>query len=110
MPEKPEENPDMQRFMTVWCNILIAETLEYENVYRKAKGLAELSDVPVLEKESEEIPYNERLVRGAFPYGMARWIFRENEDIAASHEYYALYVNAAKEATPVFMGEVEDEY
>lgn len=110
LPEKPEENPEMQKFMLAWCNLLIAETFEYENVFRNANGIPELSEIPKLENEKDEIPYNERLVRGAFPYGMARWIFRENEDIAASHEYYALYANAIREATPVLMGEVEDRY
>ena len=110
LPEKPEENPEMQKFMTAWCNVLLAETFEHENIYRVANDLPEIWEIPKTESENDEIPYNERLVRGAFPYGMARWIFRENEDIAASHEYYALYVNAIREATPVLMGEVEERY
>lgn len=110
LPERPEENPEMQKFMVGWCNVLLAETFEHENLYRNAKGLFELSELPKVESESDEIPYNERLVRGAFPYGMARWIFRENDDIAASHEYYALYSCALREATPVLMGEVEEKY
>ena len=110
IPEKPEENIDMQRFAVVWCNILLAETLAYENIYRKANGMEELLRVPMLNEVDEEIPYNERLVRGAFPYGMARWIFRENDDAAASHEYYTLYTVALKEATPLLEGEINDVY
>ncbi|MBQ7874917.1 MAG: hypothetical protein IJ306_07165 [Oscillospiraceae bacterium] len=110
LPEKPEENPEMQKFMVAWCNVLLAETFEYENIYRVANKLPEIWELPKVESENDEIPYNERLVRGAFPYGMARWIFRENEDIAASHEYYALYANAIREATPILMGEVEEKY
>ena len=41
---------------------------------------------------------------------MARWIFRESEDVAGSHEYYSLYLNAANDATPVIEGEVKDVY
>lgn len=110
IPEKPEENPDMQKFMIAWCNVILGEMLEYENVFRRAKGLAELEKVPVLTEKEQEIPYNENLVKRAFPYGMARWMFREGEDIAASHEYYNLYIAAANEATPVFEGDVKDIY
>lgn len=84
--------------------------LEHENTYRRAKGLAEVGALPVLTEKDDEIPYNERLVRSAFPYGMARWMFRENEDIAASHEYYNLYIMAANDATPVIESEVKDNY
>lgn len=110
LPEKPEENVEMQKFMVVWCNVLLAEMLEYENVFRRVNGKEEFEHQPVLTGADEVIPYNENLVRRAFPYGMARWIFRENEDVAASHEYYNLYVFAAREATPVFFEEVKDVY
>ena len=99
LPEKPEDNPDMQRFMVAWCNVLLGEMLGYENTYRKANKLSEVVALPVLMEKDEVIPYNENLVRAAFPYGMARWMFRENEDIAGSHEYYNLYIVAAREAT-----------
>ena len=110
VPETFEDNPDMLSFAVFWCNILLAETLAYENIYRKANGMKELLRVPVLDETDEEIPYNERLVRTAFPYGMARWIFRENDDVAASHEYYTLYTVALKEATPLLEGEINDVY
>ena len=110
LPERPEENPEMQKFAVSWCNILLAESFEHENIYRVTNGLEELEEVPRVAKESDVIPYNERLVRAAFPYGMARWMFRENEDIAASHEYYNLYAMALKEATPILMTEVKDIY
>ena len=110
LPEKPEENPNMQSFMVAWCNILLAENFENENFYRAAEGLPMLSRVPVLFYAEDEIPYNEKLVKMAFPYGMARWIFRENDDVSASHEYYSLYVIASKEATPAIKDEIEDVY
>ena len=110
LPERPEENPEMQKFMVGWCNVLLAEAFEHENICRIAKGLDEIWELPKLESESDEIPYDERLVRKAFPYGMARWIFRENGDVAASHEYYVLYATALREAAPVLIGEVEEKY
>ena len=86
------------------------ETFANENSYRRAEELPELSEVPKVESQNEEIPYNERLVRAAFPYGMARWVFRENDDVDGSREYYTLYVAAANDSTPVNLAEVQDVY
>ena len=110
VPEMAEENPELQRFIVAWCNVLLGEMLGHENTYRRVNKMEELKVPPVLMDAKQEIPYNERLVRSAFPFGMARWIFRENEDIAASHEYYSLYITAANEATPVIEEEVKDIY
>ena len=110
LPEKPEENTEMQKFAVVWCNIILAETMRNENICRRAKGQAELEKVPLVKNEEDEIPYDEEMIRAAFPYGMARFVLRENDDISGSHEFYQLYVNALLESTPVIEGEVEDVY
>ena len=110
VPETLEENPEMRKFAVPWCNILLAETLPYENAYRRIKKLPEIEAAPKVFKEDEEIPFNENMVRAAFPYGMARWIFRENEDISGSHEYYQLYSIALMEAVPLEFTEIEDFY
>ena len=110
VPETFEDNPDMLSFAVFWCNILLAETLPYENAYRRTKKLPELEAVPNVFKEDDEIPFNERMVKAAFPYGMARWIFRENDDVSGSHEYYQLYATALMEATPLEVVEITDVY
>lgn len=110
LPEDKSDNAEMQKFMVKWCNQLLVETFANENSYRRAQELPELSEVPKVESQNEEIPYNERLVRAAFPYGMARWVFRENDDIDGSREYYTLYAAAANDSTPVNLAEVQDVY
>ena len=110
IPEKPEENIEMQKFAVTWCNILLAETLCHENILRKGKNLPEIRKVPQVENENDEIPFDDEMVRRVFPYGMARFVFRENDDISASHEFYQLYVSALSEAVPVFAEEIEDFY
>ena len=110
LPELPEDNVDMQKHMVTWCNVLLADSLNYENIYRRVKELPELDFAPKVEEEEDEIPFNERLVAAAFPYGMARFVFRENDDTAGSHEYYTLYANALTEATPLEIIEVTDVY
>lgn len=110
LPEVKEDNADMQKHMVTWANVLLADTVNAENAYRIANGIEALSAPAKVAGQTEEIPYNEKLVAMAFPYGMARWVFRENDDIDGSREYYSLYAEAIAEATPVICGEVEDIY
>lgn len=110
IPELPEDNVEMQRHMVNWCNVLLADALNYENIYRRKNKMEQLVKPEKVADNDDEIPYNETLVATAFPYGMARFVFRENDDIAGSHEYYQLYLNALTEATPLEIIEVEDVY
>ncbi|MBQ5357642.1 MAG: hypothetical protein IIU57_05390 [Oscillospiraceae bacterium] len=68
IPEKPEENVEMQKFAVIWCNILLAETLRHENILRKGKNLPEIEKVPQVENENDEIPFDDEMVRRVFPY------------------------------------------
>lgn len=110
IPETPEDNTDMQKHMVTWCNVLLSDSLNCENIYRRVNKIDELLKPLKVEARDDEIPYNEKLVSMAFPYGMARWIFRENDDVAGSHEYYQLYAAALLEATPLEIIEIEDAY
>ena len=110
LPEKPEDNTEMQKHMVSWCNILLSDNINAENIYRRVNKLPELNKVPKVTSQEEEIPFNEILVKAAFPYGMARWIFRENDDVDGSREYYQLYAVAVAEATPLEIVEIEDVY
>lgn len=110
LPEMPEDNPELSKFAVKWCNMLLRETLHYENIWRRLKVIEELDEAPTVSTLEDEVPYNADLVGMAFPYGMARWIFRENDDIDGSREYYTLFVTAVKEATPLVFGEIENQY
>lgn len=110
IPEVMEDNTDMQKHMVPWCNVLMADTLNAENAFRRTNGIAELTRVPKVSGQNDEIPYNEVLVAKAFPYGMARWIFRENDDVSGSREYYNLYAQAISESIPLEYSEIIDVY
>ncbi len=110
LPEKPEENPDMQRFMLSWCNMVMADTLIYENMWRRLNLVPVLEASPILVDADAEIPYNSELVHAVFPYGMARWAFRENDDVAAESLYHNLYSSAIRENAPAVTEEVKDVY
>ena len=108
----PEDTADasLEGYAVSWANQLLADTLEAENAIRKAAGEEELSSPPTVSSPEEEIPYHGALTAKAFPYGMARWIFRDEEDVSGSREYYSLYVAAIAEATPYLAGEIRDLY
>lgn len=110
LPEVPEDNVDMQKHMIAWCNVLLSDSINNENVWRRVNGIKELDSPLKVSNEKDEIPYNEKLVSMAFPYGMARWIFRENDDVSGSREYYQLYTVALSEATPLEYTEIKDFY
>lgn len=110
IPEIPEDNTDMQKHMVTWCNVLLSDSLNCENIYRRVNKIDELLKPLKVEVQDDEIPYNEKLVSMAFPYGMARFVFRENDDVAGSHEYYQLYATALSEATPLEIVEIKDVY
>ena len=110
IPEIPEDNTDMQKHMVTWCNVLLSESLNCENIYRRVNKIEELLKPLKVEVQDDEIPYNEKLVSMAFPYGMARFVFRENDDVAGSHEYYQLYATALSEATPLEIVEIKHDY
>lgn len=110
IPEVPEDNVDMQKHAVTWANVLLADSLNTENVFRRVNKIPELDFAPKVSGEDDEIPYNEKLVSAAFPYGMARFVFRENDDVSGSHEYYQLYATALMEATPLELVEVTDVY
>ena len=110
LPEVPEDNVDMQKHMIAWCNVLLSDSINNENVWRRVNGIKELDSPLKVSNGNDEIPYNEKLVSMAFPYGMARWIFRENDDVSGSREYYQLYTVALSEATPLEYTEIKDFY
>lgn len=110
LPEELRDNVEMQEFAVRWCNVLLADCRSAENAYRKKHGQTELAVPLSVSSKTDVIPYNDALVQTAFPYGMARWVFRENEDVDGSREYYSMYTAAITESTPVITGEIEDIY
>lgn len=110
LPEVPEDNTDMQKHMVVWCNVLLGDTINYENICRRVGGIKELDAPLKVTSQTDKIPYNEKLVAMAFPYGMAQFVFRENDDISSSREFYNRYANALTEAVPLEHIEIADVY
>lgn len=60
---------DYNTFALPLFNLLLPELLETENGLRRAAGREELEQAPLLGSLEEQIPYDERLLRGALPTG-----------------------------------------
>ena len=37
LPEVPEDNVEMQKHMVTWCNVLLADTVNQENICRRTR-------------------------------------------------------------------------
>lgn len=78
-------------------NTLLSETYEINQHLRRSKGLNVLKDIPVLDMDGDEIPYEEELVRSALPYGLASRISLDDNDVSKCqflHNVYAININA----------------
>ena len=58
IPEVPEDNVDMQKHAVTWANVLLADSLNTENVWRRVNKIPELDSAPKVSGEDDEIPYN----------------------------------------------------
>lgn len=78
-------------------NLLMAETFDVNNRIRVENRKSALSEVPELSSLSGEIPYEDRLVKYAFPYGMAAKLFADERDLALLGVFHQSYANAVNE-------------
>ena len=67
-------------------NQIIAECFDVNNDIRENEGLEPipLSDMPMVETESDIIPYDTRLLRIAMPYGVASLLVIDDDKSKAS--------------------------
>lgn len=88
------EDLDSKKFSVPFLNILLQEALPVENGLREAEGAEKLGQAPLLQSLEEDIPYHDRLLRVAIPYGLA-WQYRQE----AMDNYWAtIYRNLFTEA------------
>ena len=109
LSEKPQKN-DLQDFILPWLNLLLQESLPYENQRRQGVGEEKLAAAPVLTAWEEEVPYGAGLVRIVLPYGLAALIFQDDDNDYRSQMYRNLYLSALDDAAPYRTREVADVY
>ena len=90
-----------------WLNFVLAETWEVANRRREYDGLEPLEKIPVMKSMSEEIPYDDGLVRRVFPLGMLVRLYTDETDTLMLDLYrreYASALNLCDRAIAVWEG------
>lgn len=86
--DREGDDRDEKDFAPVYMKVLLQEALPAENRIRIAEGMAELTIAPILGID-DVIPYSDKIVRGALPYGLA-WQYHQD---AGNNQLAAMYRN-----------------
>lgn len=78
-------------------NIVLAETYDLNNAWRRMTGKDELTQIPRMEQLTDEVDYEPRLLRMVIPYGVAGMLYAEDDDTGMG-DYYRSKYEAAKSA------------
>ena len=105
-----EETNEYDIYAVSILNMMIAELFETENQIRWATGKSPLEETPYLTELKEEVPYDERLTRGAMPFGLASYIILDDNDMGRVGYFRQLYVNAVNSAAKILPEGVRDVY
>ena len=116
LPSSRQEDDSLRHYALLWANTALAEMFEVENSIRMNEeeagrpGRSPLTEIPLLEKEDEEVPYSGILVRGAMVYFMASLMAKDDDTDAWAIEYRNRYVVALNEAKKHIPTLIEDVY
>lgn len=78
--ETDTSDEDARELALPYINMVLAECFEVNNHIRKSKGLDELEEIPELAALTESIPYEDKLVKLALPYGVASKLYFDEGD------------------------------
>ena len=110
MPSNPSEDDSLRQYMVSWVNLLLMETLKYENAVRLCKGEDELAAAPRVIQLKDNVPYSPHLSENAFIWGIASFMAKDDEDVYHEQDYRGRYLSACIEYTPVVQRAIVDVY
>lgn len=108
--EYKEKDKDYSKFFLNFLNALLCEALPYENGIREAAGRTPLITAPLVKDKMEVIPYDERIVRLALPYGVASCYFQDEGDTYLMERYRNLYIEALEALNRAVVTEMDLAY
>ena len=92
--EDIENDTEAAQYSLDILNILLMECFGAEQNSREMNGQELLTEVPQVSEPTDEIPYNDILLRLALPYGI-EWKFAEqNLNQYQADQYHAMYMQA----------------
>ncbi len=90
-------------FALTHINMLLSDTYEANNGIRLNNGKTILTEIPSIVALSDHIPYEDSLVRGAFPYGLASKLYFDDNDTGRQMLFQQHFVNAVNESERGFV-------
>ncbi len=102
--------PDLNGFVLGWINQLLQEALPYENSVRERNEDTLLTTAPTLTSLTDTVSYCDDITRIALPYGLAVYIYQDDDDKQFSIMYRQKFINALKDAEKYNAEDIEDEY
>lgn len=108
--EKGYDTTDYDEAALPMLNLMLAEAFPIENSIRMGAGREALKDIPFLKALADPLPYDDRLCRVAFPYGLAAKLVYDDNDMGKVSFFQSQYVSFANECARAVLDEVEDVY
>lgn len=107
-----QDSEEWKPFVPHWLNLLLEESLSYENAWRTMNGLELLQTAPCLTQDTmdEPLEYHEALVRIALPYGLASDFWRDDDNDYRANDFRARYVSALEDCLRGEPQPIEDVY
>lgn len=84
---------DYDGYYKPYINILLSENFSLNNNLRINEGKEPLTDIPLIELDSDEIPYEPVVCREILPNGLAMYFFID-DDLSKFNVFNTNYINA----------------
>lgn len=93
------ENDDQDEidFAPIYMKVLLQEALPAENRIRVAEGMSELTVAPTPGIDAT-IPYSDKIVRGALPYGLAWQYHQDAGNLSLATQYRNMFIDGLENA------------
>lgn len=110
LTETPSESSVSEEMILGWINVLIGESLPYENSVREFEERAPLTLPPYLSALSDQVDYCDGIARLAIPYGLASFLFSDDDNEFRAQDFRGRYLSALNDAKKLIVGEIVDVY
>ena len=108
--EKPQKEY-IRNLSINWINTLLFESLNTENSIRQSLGMEQLTTAPIIKSITDDIDYRDSLLRVSIPYGLASFIYRNDDDGDGRADYYRnLFISSLNDFETYNDSEVKDVY
>jgi hypothetical protein len=95
--DRENDDQDEIDFAPTYMKVLLQEALDSENQIRVADGMDELTVAP-RPSFYDTIPYSDKIVRGALPYGLAWQYHQDAGNLSLASQYRNMFIEGVENA------------